>query len=389
MTPTTPRLARRTFRSSRTSQSSPRRRTTTSALAAATAALLVAGASAGPAAAHGKPYPPPPPPTPEVVADGLAGPLSFDVTARGDIYVGQAFAGLLTKIPRDAARFDIVSVAPTEVAAVSVNQRVVTWAERVGDGPVVESSVLYRRYPGGARSSVDVLAYETATNPDAVNTYGIQGLDPDCAATVPPELAPFLLPYTGGVDSHAYNSVTVGDVTYVADAGSNVIFAVTAAGEISTAAVLPPTPIPLTAEMAAGFGLDPCVAGHEYWAEPVPTDVEVGPHGMLYVTSLPGGAEDDSLGSNGRVYKVDPATGSVDLVASGLLGATNLAVAPGGTIYVTELFAGRLSKVSPYGKVTTVAELTEPAAVEYARGRLYVSTQVFGNGTIVTLRPHR
>jgi streptogramin lyase len=162
---------------------------------------------------------------------------------------------------------------------------------------------------------------------------------------------------------------------------------VSAAGDVSTVAVLPPTAIMLTPEMVAGFGLDPCVAGHEFWAEPVPTDVEMGRDGMLYVTSLPGGAEDDSLGANGAVYRVDPATGDVELVARGFLGATGLAVAPNGTIYVAELFAGRLSAISRSGDISTVAELEQPAAVEWQKGQLYVSTRVFGNGTIVSLRP--
>lgn len=350
------------------------------------ATALVVGASVATAS------PPSPlrhPEQPQVVAEGLVGPLSFDVTARRDLFVGQAFAGLLTHIPRRGERTDVVQAAPASVEAVSVHRRTLTWAEREDQDFVATRSVLIRQGPDGTRTESDLLAYEGAANPDQVNTYGIQGLDAECAATVPAELAPFVLPYQGRVDSHAYASVTVGSTTYVADAGANAIFAVDAYGDVSTVAVLPPTAIALTEEMAAGFGLDPCVAGHDFWAEPVPTDVEVGRHGKLYVTSLPGGAEDDSLGANGAVYRVDPRNGEVELVADGFLGATNLAVAPNRTIYVTELFAGRLSAVSRSGDVTTVAELVEPAAVEWQSGRLYVSTQVFGNGTIVSLRPRR
>ncbi|WP_199423164.1 ScyD/ScyE family protein [Actinotalea solisilvae] len=328
----------------------------------------------------------PPSHDPVVVASGLVGPLSFDVTARGDLYVGQSFAGILTHVTKEGERHDLVSVAPAGVGAVSEERGTVTWAEREAEGFAVTSSVLVRRAPDGTTTEVDLLAYEAAANPDAVNTYGIQGLDAACAATIPAELAPFLLPYQGQVDTNAYSSVTSGGTTYVADAGANAIFAVSASGEVSTVAVLPPTVIPITEEIAAAQGFDPCVAGHDFWAEPVPTDVELGRHGTLYVTSLPGGAEDDSLGANGAVYRVSPG-GDVELVARGFLGATNLAVAPSGTIYVTELFAGRLSAVSRSGEVSTVTELVEPAAVEWARGRLYVATQVFGDGTIVTLSP--
>lgn len=347
-----------------------------------TTALLV-GASAAAAA-------PPswaPPTEPIVVADGLVTPLSFDVTPRGDLYVAQAFAGVLTHITKAGERHDLVSVAPAGVGAVSFHEGTLTWAQREAEGFAVTSSVLFRQAPDGTTTEVDLLAYEATANPDQVNTYGIQGLDAECAATIPADLAPFLLPYTGQVDSNPYSSLTVGTTTYVADAGANAVFAVSADGQVSTAAVLPPTPILLTVEMAAGFGLDPCVAGHEFWAEPVPTDVELGYDGMLYVTSLPGGAEDDSLGANGAVYRVDPATGDVELVARGFVGATNLAVSPRGTIYVTELFAGKLSAVSLSGEISTVVELVEPAAVEWAKGRLWVSTEVFGNGTIVSFMP--
>ena len=52
-----------------------------------------------------------------------------------------------------------------------------------------------------------------------------------------------------------------------------------------------------------------CVVGEEYAFEPVPTDVEFGPDGWLYVSSLPGGPEDASLGARGAVFRVNPWTG--------------------------------------------------------------------------------
>ena len=76
----------------------------------------------------------------------------------------------------------------------------------------------------------------------------------------------------------------------------------------------------MPAEVAAAFGLDPCVVGHTYAFEPVPTDVEQGPGGKLYVSTLPGGPEDGSLGPLGSVYLVDPRSGSVTLLAAGFSG---------------------------------------------------------------------
>lgn len=347
---------------------------------AAALALAVA-----PAAAHAPAAPPTPEPT--VVVDGLTTPLSFDVTARGDLYVAQSFAGLLTHVTKAGEQHLVAAAEPgSSVGAVSVSGGTVTWAERAAEGFEVTGSLLHRKAADGTVTTADILAFETAENPDQVNTYGIQGLSEACAAALPP----FLLPYTGLPDSNPYGSVTAGGTTYVADAGANAVLAVSSDGEVTSVAVLPPTAITITADAAQGLGLPECVTDLEYWAEPVPTDVEVGRDGMLYVSSLPGGPEDDTLGANGAVYRVDPADGEVELVARGFLGATNLAVAANGTIYVTELFGGRLTAVSRDGTTTsTVAELDSPAAVEWAKGRLYVATQVFDDGTIVTLVPRR
>ena len=93
------------------------------------------------------------------------------------------------------------------------------------------------------------------------------------------------------------------------------------------------------------LGLPECAIGSVYVSEPVPTDVELGPDGLLYVLLLPG-AEDPNLGARGAVYTVNPATGEVAFVAGGFAGATNVAVAPDGTVYVAELFGNEISRVS-------------------------------------------
>ena len=103
--------------------------------------------------------------------------------------------------------------------------------------------------------------------------------------------------------------------------------------------------------------------GKTYRFEPVPTDVEVGPDGLLYVSTLPGGPEDPSLGARGAVYKVNPSTGKVWKLAGGLLGATNLAVGPDGTVYAAELFSGRVSVVTK-GTVTPFVEIPNALSVE-------------------------
>jgi hypothetical protein len=67
-------------------------------------------------------------------------------------------------------------------------------------------------------------------------------------------------------------------------------------------------------------------------------------------------------------------------------GATDLAIAPDGTIYVTELFGDQISSVSGTGAQPFV-EVTQPAAVEWADGRLFATINAFGNGSVVTITP--
>ena len=106
--------------------------------------------------------------------------------------------------------------------------------------------------------------------------------------------------------------------------------------------MLPPTPVTMTAEAAERSGSRRAPMGLDYRFEPVPTDVEIGPDGWLYVSSLPGGPEDGSLGAQGRVYKVNPKSGKVKLVADGFISTVDVAVASNGDVYVAELFTGTI-----------------------------------------------
>ena len=88
-------------------------------------------------------------------------------------------------------------------------------------------------------------------------------------------------------------------------------------------------------------GAPDCLVGKKFGLEAVPTDVEVGPDGKLYVTSLPGGPEDPSLGLNGRVLRINPTNGRVKTLVGGLLSPTGVAVASNGDIYIAQLFRAR------------------------------------------------
>lgn len=317
------------------------------------------------------------------IANGLITPLSLAVDATGNSYVAQNFIGTLTKVTPGGTQ-TTVTTAPEgdEVGAVSSLGGNVYFAQ--GSVPEVRWELMSLAPGGTPTPMADLGTHEQTENPDQVNTYGFTDLDEECLSQFPAEVAGFAH-YTGIIDSHVYASTATNQAIYVADAGGNDILRVGYDGSVSTVAVLPPTPpVEVTAEVGGQFGFPECSFGHEYVFEPVPTDVEVGPDGWLYVTSLPGGPEDASLGARGSVVKVNPWTGEVITVATGFVGATNLAVERNtGAIMVTELFGGpegtgQVSVVLP-GEDTafTSVPVRSPAAIELRGGTVYVTHDAF------------
>lgn len=342
------------------------------AIAAAT--LLVAT----PAAATGSPTVSAGPPT--TITTGLVSPLSLEVDAQRVSYVTQNFTGVLTRVERDGTTSTLAAAPGEEISAVSSRDGYVYYAQLAMD----HSSAHLMKVPagGGTPATVaDLYAWE-ATNPDAAAHYGFQGLTPECAAQFPPaggEVSPPA--YTGLVDTHPYASLALHNAVFIADAGANAIARVSYSGAVSTLAVLPPAePITATAELLEASQLPACAAGTQYIAEPVPTDIEIGPDGWLYVTTLPGGPEDASLGARGSVYKINQKTGEVVKVAGGFVTATGLAVSTNGTIYVSEIHGGPTGtgQISVLAKgATTPVPLTavsQPSAIELRADRLFVTT---------------
>ncbi len=321
---------------------------------------------------------------PTTIADGFVSPLGLAVAHDGTALVAESFGGgKLTAVKKGVKKTLVdngpgLGISGVDTRGPGTTTFVVAGEDDQGN-PVQTVNVLGIK--GKSRVLADLGAYEAKKNPDRTNRYGFQGLSNRCAAKVGEENS-----HPGIVDSNPYavKILPNGD-RIVADAGGNTLLRVSPKGKISTLAVLPPRPVTVTKAIAAAQGLPKCTIGHKYNFDFVPTDVELGPDGHLYVTSLPGGPEDDSLGARGAVFKVNPWSGSARLVASGFLGATDLAISPTGKIYVAELFGNRISTVV-HGKLKTVAELPNPAAVEYSRGSLYVTTNVFVNGTLVRVK---
>ncbi len=320
------------------------------------------------------------------LSSSFVGPLQFSVA--GDrVLVADSFTSTLT----DVGRSNPLATGPSpatdgDLAGVAVTTGLRSYAYTTSTGDHSSTKLTIRRQ--GSRPVVaDLSGFEKMSNPDGVVHYGVD--NPSACVTKALTAAQIPVNYTGEVDSHPYAVAALDNGAWaVADAGGNDILKVDRYGNVSVLAVLPAQPVVITAAFAAASHLDPCVAGITYKFEAVPTDVEVGPHGALYVTTLPGGPEGPDSGNPGSVYRIDPG-GQITRLATGFVSATNLAVDPRGNVYVAELGAGRISEVVA-GEPQTVIELPGAVAVEYANGRLYASTAPLvvggqGPGRIVLL----
>jgi sugar lactone lactonase YvrE len=329
----------------------------------------------------------------EVIADNLTSPLGFAVADDGTLYVAEAFAGLLTKIKPNGNRSEIASAPPgsgTAGVAVANNGDVyytLTLPPEQGGAP--ETSLAVAHKDGSTQTLASLSDYEAANNPDANNVYGIldDGACYDAFSKFPKFLGP--AHYTGQIESNPY---AVADEGYgnvlVADAAGNDILRV-ANGHVSTVAVLPPINQKLDKQAVRKQmrkinrklerrgqdpqpidSLDACI-GKKYASNPVPTDVEIGPDGNYYVSTLPGAPE---LPGTSKVFRINYATGALSVVAKGLTSSTDLAVADDGTIYVTELFAFELATIAPGSKTPTSTQFIScPTAVEISGGDVYVA----------------
>ncbi len=330
----------------------------------AVAALLVS--TVGTPAAHAV--------DPDTVAGGLVSPLKVAVSDDGTVFVTQNFASLLTEVtPGGDPAVIYADEGQREIGGVSVTGDVVTFTATAQGGP--PNARVYTYTPDGEGWAQDEIAntwaYEKAYNPDGGRTYGIRGLSKSCTKAIPKEIRPFVAAYKGIKDSHPYATTTAGGTTYVADAAGNDILAITDSG-VSTVALLPQVKVPVTKKLRKQLGLPACTQGKTFKGEPVPTDVEVGPDGNLYVTTLGGG-----LGEQmpvGAVYRIVPGTGAVTRLANGLMSPTGIAIDPSGTAYISLLFPGVVLEQPLSGPVDQLAAVPFAADVEVGFGGVYVTS---------------
>lgn len=346
-------------------------------------ALAVAGLGASSVGALEPESPPPQAPAEPAasaattpIAEGLTSPLQIATTDHGEILVGQSFAGTLSVVRRDGSVRDLLTVPGESVTGVAPGPfGSVLFTQTVEDQ---SARVRYRDVFGGVHTLANTFRFEERHNPDSVNTYGFEDISAQCAAELPPDIGP--PSYEGGINSNPYALLPTLFGVIVADAGANAVLLIDWAGRVHVLAVLPPQPGVVTADAAAELGLPECAIGLTYLSEPVPTDVEMTYTGDLLISTLAGGI------SAGSVYRLNPFTGSLRQMATGFAGAANLAIGPNGTVYVSELFGGRVSRIVNGGP-ELVAEVPEPAALEWNRGRLIVGSGVFGPGSLLSLTP--
>lgn len=345
-----------------------------------------------------------------VLASGLFSPLRAAVASDGTAYVSENFAGKIDRISRNGTKTTIYTEPHGyEVGGLSLAGHRLTFTVTETDqstGENLDSWLKVLTPSGHARTVADLYRYEKYRNPDQDVTYGLADLDPSdpadaaCLAMWPTDQnGPATSP--GAVDSHPYATYTMANGwTYVADAGGNDVLLVSPNGRtIRTVATLPPIPFAINDAAAAGMGLDPCFVGTTYYFEPVPTDIELGPDGTVYVSSLPGGPEGPQLGARGSVFAISAHSGShgsfrmhaqrhhhggwrapqARPVVTGLAGPTGLAVTPWGDMYVAQLFGNMVSKVTlgRHGaRVEDAIPTTNPGEVEWTPRGLYVTSNV-------------
>jgi hypothetical protein len=353
-------------------------------LAGATACAAVVAAP-GTASAHPGGHTP----TVTVLSTAVAAP--FQLTAgNGSIVVADGGLSTVSRLTRGGGLVTLATgPQPGETSGAALNNR--------GDLAYVSlnyatsATALTVKPKHGAVRTVDLRGFEERRNPDARISYGIDHPTP-CQEEAFAPLGGAR--YAGLVDSHPYAVAALPDGAWlVADAGGNDILKVDRRGNISVVAVLPRQATTITVSGAAALGLPDCVVGAVYNFEPVPTDVELAPGGKLVVSLLPGGPEDPSLGARGAVVSVDLHSGRIRTLATGFAGATNVAVADRGRIFVSELFGGKISVIE-HGRVRPYVSLASPIGLVYVNGTLFAGTLAptddegnpTGNGSIVAIR---
>jgi glucose/arabinose dehydrogenase len=189
----------------------------------------------------------------------------------------------------------------------------------------------------------------------------------------------------GGLeDTNPYGVLAEGGRQIVADAGGNSLVAVAPNGALSTLAVFPSFQIPAGSPFSA-FGS----------SQAVPTEVERGPDGALYVSTLTGVP---FLPGMAVIYRVTPGAAPT-VYRGGFTAITDFAFGPDGSLYVVQFASGpflngpgSVVRVSADGtaRTTLLGGLVAPTGIAVgADGAVYVTNKGFlvGAGEVLRIAP--
>ncbi len=374
-----------------THRSTARSRRRRTALVGGAAALALLPATAVTASADHLP-------DDEVVARDLSGALSIAATRGGDLLATRSFEGAVERIGRHGTRTEVLSRPGEEVAGLTATADGFVSTRSSGRGPGATALVERTDRRGRTTTVVDLGAHERATDPDGDARYGLLGLDAACAARVPDGVP---VDEPGEVYSHPYATADLGAGRLaVADAGGNAVHVVDARGRVRASVALPPQLMAADDYRLADLGIPACAAGATYAVEPVPTDVEVGPGGDLYVSLLPGGPLDGFGGERGSVVRVDAdpvlaGTGPavVTTVVRYLDGPTGIAVGPDGSVFVSQEtgYVKAFYRPTPDSSGTDLFWGGDGGDVELVGKDVWFSTGVLrpGTGEVRSVRVYR
>lgn len=360
-------------------------------LAAASAAALAISLTASPALAQGSGHHPGHQPGPATeVASQLISPLKVAFGPKGSYLVAESFAGRLSKIDAKGKKTTVVNAPGQEIGGVSYadgttyyfnNDQSADPSAEPG-AELLPARLMSIDSRGKTRTLADLSKFEAAHNPDGKTVYGLRNASPACLAQAP------YLRQTGEVFSHPYSSSPAWGGVFVGDAGANNILFVSKSGKVKLIKQLPAEPIVIDAAVVAlgaemGMPIPACAIGLKYYAQPVPTDIQVSGR-WVYYTVLPG-VPGESLGA-GKAYRSNLVTGRTELLAKGLAAPTGIAVGHGDKVYVAQLLGDGVS-VLKNGKPVNVLPAAMAADVAVSGNTLAAVTEaLMPTGKLVTTR---
>ncbi len=300
------------------------------------------------------PHVPDPAPVTEV-ASQLTSPLRVAFGPDGSFLVAESFAGRLTSISAEGVKTTVVDAPGQEIAGVSHRRSTTYYFNNdLGAGPEPGAVLLPARLMtidenGNTRQIADLSEFERERNPDGDTVYGVRDASEDCLAQAP------YMQSKAELYSHPYSSAQARNRVYVGDAGANAILRVSLNGSVELVKAIPAEPITIDAAVVAaavemGLTVPECMLGLTYWAQAVPTDIEI-QGDWLYYTVLPG-TPGETLGL-GKAYRTNLDNGRTQMIAEGLAAPTGIAVDRHDTVYVSELMGEGVSVIKK-GDVKTV-----------------------------------